>query len=127
VELQRPRVRVGGRRGKHPLPDGKARGDLVGQMGRQVGFLRLGEEGLQVRKDWTRAIATCTISPSCARWRILERSREDHPGGEMEPAIRQPNPSLRYGDFPELFWDAQPDAVIDVQSPVTLARLLTSG
>jgi len=45
----------------------------------------------------------------------------------MEPATGQPNPPLRYGDFPELFWDAQPDAEIDVQNPVTLARLLTRG
>lgn len=45
----------------------------------------------------------------------------------MEPAISQPNPPFRYGDFPELFWDAQPDAEIDVQNPVTLARLLTRG
>jgi hypothetical protein len=45
----------------------------------------------------------------------------------MEPATRQPNPPFRYGDFPELFWDAQPQAEIDVQNPVTLARLLTRG
>jgi len=45
----------------------------------------------------------------------------------MEPASRQRNPPFRYGDFPELFWDAQPDAEIDVQNPVTLARLLTRG
>jgi hypothetical protein len=43
----------------------------------------------------------------------------------MEPS--RPNPPFRYGDFPELFWDAQPDAEIDVQNPVTLARLLTRG
>lgn len=30
-----------------------------------------------------------------------------------------------YGDFPRLFWDARPDAPIDIGSPVTLARLLT--
>jgi hypothetical protein len=45
----------------------------------------------------------------------------------MDSAIGQPNPPFRYGDFPELFWDAQPDAEIDVQNPVTLARLLTRG
>lgn len=45
----------------------------------------------------------------------------------MEPATRQPNPPFRYGDFPELFWDAQPNAEIDVHNPVTLARLLTHG
>ncbi|HSW30511.1 MAG TPA: hypothetical protein VLH75_13580 [Longimicrobiales bacterium] len=33
----------------------------------------------------------------------------------------------RYGDYPELFWDAQPDARLDVGNPVTLARLLTRG
>lgn len=31
----------------------------------------------------------------------------------------------RYGDFPHLFWDAEPAAPLDVTSPVTLARLLT--
>lgn len=45
----------------------------------------------------------------------------------MEPINRQPNPRLCYGDFPELFWDAQPDVPIDVRNPVTLARLLTRG
>ena len=33
----------------------------------------------------------------------------------------------RYGDFPELFWDAQPDATLDADNPVVLARLLTRG
>ena len=33
----------------------------------------------------------------------------------------------RYGDYPELFWDAQPDALLDPRNPVTLARLLTRG
>jgi hypothetical protein len=45
----------------------------------------------------------------------------------MEPVVSQPSSPFRYGDFPELFWDAQPDAEIDVQNPVTLARLLTRG
>jgi hypothetical protein len=49
------------------------------------------------------------------------------PGGEMERVTSQPNPTFCYGDFPELFWDAQPDVAIDVQNPVTLARLLTRG
>lgn len=33
----------------------------------------------------------------------------------------------RYGDFPELFWDAQPDAPLDAEHPVVLARILTRG
>jgi hypothetical protein len=45
----------------------------------------------------------------------------------MEPVDVRSNPVFRYGDFPELFWDAQPDALIDVRNPVTLARLLTRG
>jgi hypothetical protein len=45
----------------------------------------------------------------------------------MDTAISQPTPPFRYGDFPDLFWDAQPDAEIDVQNPVTLARLLMHG
>lgn len=45
----------------------------------------------------------------------------------MEPVNSPPNPTLRYGDFPELFWDAQPEVAIDVRNPVTLARLLTRG
>lgn len=31
----------------------------------------------------------------------------------------------RYGDFPHLFWDAQPEAPVEPSNPVTLARLLT--
>lgn len=45
----------------------------------------------------------------------------------MKPDDRQPEPPLRYGDFPALFWDAQPDVAIDVRDPITLARLLTRG
>jgi hypothetical protein len=33
----------------------------------------------------------------------------------------------RYGDFPGLFWDARPDAVIDAANPVVLARVITLG
>jgi hypothetical protein len=33
----------------------------------------------------------------------------------------------RYGDFPELFWDAEPDAVIDPENRIMLARVITSG
>ncbi len=35
--------------------------------------------------------------------------------------------SYRYGDFPELFWDAIPEAVIDPENPIVLARVLTQG
>jgi hypothetical protein len=45
----------------------------------------------------------------------------------LERVFGQPDRRFRYGDFPELFWDAEPDAAIDVQNPVTLARLLTRG
>ncbi|TVP43208.1 MAG: hypothetical protein EA350_14035 [Gemmatimonadales bacterium] len=45
----------------------------------------------------------------------------------MERVGTRLQPPFRYGDFPELFWDAQPDAEIDVHNPVTLARLLTRG
>lgn len=45
----------------------------------------------------------------------------------MEPANSPSNPTFLYGDFPELFWDAQPDMAVDVRNPVTLARLLTRG
>ncbi|GIW51490.1 MAG: hypothetical protein KatS3mg081_0845 [Gemmatimonadales bacterium] len=31
----------------------------------------------------------------------------------------------RYGDFPELFWDAKPEAPIDLEHPTVLARILT--
>ena len=36
-------------------------------------------------------------------------------------------PVLRYGDYPALFWDADPRAPIDADSPVVLARILTRG
>jgi len=45
----------------------------------------------------------------------------------MEPSGSATSRTWRYGDFPELFWDAQPDAVIDVRNPVTFARPLTLG
>lgn len=35
--------------------------------------------------------------------------------------------AYRYGDFPELFWDAQPGAPIDPANPVVLARILSRG
>ena len=43
----------------------------------------------------------------------------------MSANSRTSDRPYRYGDFPRLFWDAQPDAPIDVRNPVTLARLLT--
>lgn len=33
----------------------------------------------------------------------------------------------RYGDLPELFWDADPAVPVDVEHPVVLTRLLTRG
>ena len=45
----------------------------------------------------------------------------------MEPITSEPNPTLYYGDFPELFWDAQPDVAIGVQNPIILSRLRTRG
>ena len=45
----------------------------------------------------------------------------------MGPVTSPSNPPFRHGDFPELFWDARPEAPIDVCDPVTLARLLTRG
>ena len=32
---------------------------------------------------------------------------------------------LTYGDFPRLFWDARPDAPLDLDDPTTIARFLT--
>lgn len=45
----------------------------------------------------------------------------------MSSRADPPRIRYRYGDFPELFWDAEPDAPVDVTSPVTLERLLTRG
>ena len=39
----------------------------------------------------------------------------------------QPEPTYRYGEFPELFWDARPDEVVDPENPIVLARVLTQG
>ena len=36
-------------------------------------------------------------------------------------------PSYRYGDFPELFWDAQSDAIIEPDNVVMLSRVLRNG
>ncbi len=33
----------------------------------------------------------------------------------------------RYGDFPELFWDLEPDAIVDARHPSILARILVRG
>jgi hypothetical protein len=38
------------------------------------------------------------------------------------PAIQ-----YKYGDFPELFWDAQRDAVIEPDNVVMLSRVLSQG
>jgi hypothetical protein len=41
---------------------------------------------------------------------------------------RSPSPTeYRYGDFQELFWDAEPDAVIDPANRIMLACVITSG
>ncbi|HEX2203196.1 MAG TPA: hypothetical protein VHG91_07850 [Longimicrobium sp.] len=37
------------------------------------------------------------------------------------------DPPLRYGDYPELFWDLQPDAEIDLDHPLIVARVLREG
>ncbi len=39
----------------------------------------------------------------------------------------QPRPTYRYGEFPELFWDARPDEVVDPENPIVLVRVLTQG
>ena len=38
-----------------------------------------------------------------------------------------PKGSYRYGDFPDLFWDARSDALIDPNDPVVIARVITRG
>jgi addiction module RelB/DinJ family antitoxin len=41
----------------------------------------------------------------------------------------QPRPAdrLTYGDFPHLFWNAEPGARLDLDDPTTFARFLTRG
>ena len=38
-----------------------------------------------------------------------------------------PDRTPRYGDHPELFWDLQPDAPIDLTRPSIVARILREG
>lgn len=38
-----------------------------------------------------------------------------------------PAPTYRYREFPELFWDARPNELIDPENPIVLARVLTQG
>jgi hypothetical protein len=38
-----------------------------------------------------------------------------------------PQREHRYGDYPELFWDLQPEQPVNVAEPVVLARLLTQA
>jgi len=38
-----------------------------------------------------------------------------------------PRPVSHYRDFPELFWDADPDAVIEPDNPFVLGRVLQQG
>lgn len=45
----------------------------------------------------------------------------------MRVSERQSEPTYRYGEFPELFWDARPEEVVDPENPVVLARVLTQG
>jgi hypothetical protein len=44
----------------------------------------------------------------------------------QSPPHRSSDPP-RYGDYPELFWDLQPEEDIDVEHPFVLARLLTQA
>ena len=41
--------------------------------------------------------------------------------------MRDSEQRYRYGEFPELFWDAMPEAVIDPENPIVLVRVLTQG
>ena len=41
--------------------------------------------------------------------------------------VRSQQGRYRYGDFPALFWDAQPDALIDANDPIVIARIITHG
>jgi addiction module RelB/DinJ family antitoxin len=42
--------------------------------------------------------------------------------------VRPPHPArLTYGDFPHLFWNAEPQAPLDLDDPTTFARFLTRG
>lgn len=45
----------------------------------------------------------------------------------MEPPEQREPRVYRYGDFPYLFWDADPGAVLDVDNPIALARILERG
>lgn len=56
------------------------------------------------------------------------------PGGEVDPpdarrpasgAGRQEAATLTYGDFPHLFWNAEPNAPLDLDDPTTFGRFLT--
>ena len=46
---------------------------------------------------------------------------------ETKAPWRRSDTSPTYGDYPELFWDADPGAPLDVAEPTTLSRLLTRG
>jgi len=48
------------------------------------------------------------------------------PAGATQPAYR-PHDRLTYGDFPHLFWNAEPGAPLDLDDASTFARFLTRG
>jgi hypothetical protein len=60
---------------------------------------------------------------------MIGRSRSETPTREevIVGVPEQSEPTYRYGEFPELFWDARPDEVVDRENPVVLARVLTQG
>lgn len=43
------------------------------------------------------------------------------------PSQDEQIPQYRYGDHPELFWELQPDAPIDLSRPSIIARILKDG
>lgn len=50
--------------------------------------------------------------------RVAPRSRWSRPAGAR---------ALTYGDFPHLFWNAEPRAPLDLDDPTTFGRFLTRG
>ena len=61
-----------------------------------------------------------------AKERVRAEVRRSEQAGGAPPTPRH-HPRLTYGDFPQLFWNAEPNAPLDLDDPATFGRFLTRG
>lgn len=57
----------------------------------------------------------------------LPEAGADGAGSPHRGTKRRPATTLTYGDFPQLFWNMEPNAPFDLDDPTTFGRFLTRG